>query len=195
MSRIATITRATRETAIELTLNLDGTGKTSVSTGIGFFNHMLELFGAHGLFDLEVKATGDLEVDFHHTVEDTGLTLGQALAEALGNKAGLRRYGAFYLPMDEALVRVVVDCSGRPFLRYEAPAGVEAIGQFPFQLVEEFLRAFAMQAKVTLHVDVLAGKDAHHIAEAIFKGLARALDQATQIDGRVQGIPSTKGAL
>lgn len=195
MSRISTITRTTRETSIELTLNLDGTGKSSISTGIGFFNHMLELFAAHGLFDLEVKAAGDLEVDFHHTVEDTGLTLGQALAEALGNKAGLRRYGAFYLPMDEALVRVVVDCSGRPFLRYEAPGGVEPIGQFPFQLVEEFLRAFAMQAKVTLHVDVLAGRDAHHIAEAIFKGLARALDQATQIDARVQGIPSTKGAL
>jgi imidazoleglycerol-phosphate dehydratase len=195
MSRISTITRTTRETSIELTLNLDGTGKSSISTGIGFFNHMLELFAAHGLFDLEVKAAGDLEVDFHHTVEDTGLTLGQAMGEALGNKAGLRRYGAFYLPMDEALVRVVVDCSGRPFLRYEAPAGVEPIGQFPFQLVEEFLRAFAMQAKVTLHVDVLAGRDAHHIAEAIFKGLARALDQATQIDVRVQGIPSTKGAL
>lgn len=195
MPRTASIKRQTRETSIELTLDLDGSGKTAISTGIGFFNHMLELFGAHGLFDLEVNATGDLEVDFHHTVEDTGLALGQAFAQALGDKVGVRRYGFFYLPMDEALVRVVLDCSGRPFLSYRVPEGVEAIGQFPFQLVEEFLRAFAMQARLTLHVEVLAGKDAHHIAEAIFKGLARALDVATSLDARVQGIPSTKGAL
>ncbi len=195
MPRTASIKRQTRETSIELTLDLDGSGKTAISTGIGFFNHMLELFGAHGLFDLEVHATGDLEVDFHHTVEDTGLALGQAFAQALGDKVGVRRYGFFYLPMDEALVRVVLDCSGRPYLSYRAPEGVEAIGQFPFQLVEEFLRALAMQARLTLHVEVLAGKDAHHIAEAIFKGLARALDVATSLDARVQGIPSTKGAL
>lgn len=195
MNRTAQIERVTKETSIRLNLNLDGAGRTTISTGVGFFDHMLQLFGAHGLFDLEVAATGDLQVDYHHTVEDTGLALGQAVQEALGNKAGLRRYGAFYLPMDEALVRVVLDCSGRPFLRYEAPSGMEPIGLFPFQLVEEFLRAFAMQARVTLHVDVLAGKDSHHVAEAIFKGLARALDEATSLDARVTGIPSTKGTL
>lgn len=195
MQRTASVQRTTRETSIRLQLDLDGTGKNSISTGIGFFNHMLELFAAHGLFDLDLEAHGDLEVDCHHTVEDTGLALGQAFHEALGDKSGLRRYGTFYLPMDEALVRVVLDCSGRPFLRFVAPTGLEPIGVFPFQLVEEFLRAFAMQSRVTLHVDVLAGKDSHHVAEAVFKGLARALDAATQRDPRVTGIPSTKGTL
>ena len=193
--RTATVDRKTGETEISITLSLDGTGHPDIRTGIPFFDHMLTLFARHGLFDLTVVAKGDIEVDYHHTVEDVGITLGQALAKALGNKSGIRRYGSAYVPMDEALARVVVDCSGRPFLAYEAPRGVEAIGMFPFQLVEEFLRAAAVQAGLTLHVSILAGRDAHHMAEAIFKALARALDVAVSRDERVKGIPSTKGVL
>jgi imidazoleglycerol-phosphate dehydratase len=196
MSRSATLERKTSETEIRLTLNLDGSGVSKISTGIAFFDHMLTLFSKHGLMDLELTAKGDIEVDFHHTVEDTGILLGQAIAKALGDKAGIRRYGFFYVPMDEALVRSVVDLSGRPFLAYNAPADVPAIGSaFSFQLVEEFLRAISVNAGMNLHVDVLAGRDAHHMAEGIFKSLARALDEATRIDPRVQGIPSTKGVL
>lgn len=196
MSRSATLERKTSETEIRLTLNLDGSGVSKISTGIAFFDHMLTLFSKHGLFDLELTAKGDIEVDFHHTVEDTGILLGQAITKALGDKAGIRRYGFFYVPMDEALVRSVVDMSGRPFLAYNAPADVPAIGAaFSFQLVEEFLRAISVNAGMNLHVDVLAGRDAHHMAEGIFKSLARALDEATRIDPRVQGIPSTKGVL
>ena len=196
MSRSATLERKTSETEIRLTLNLDGSGVSKISTGIAFFDHMLTLFAKHGLFDLELTAKGDIEVDFHHTVEDTGILLGQAITKALGDKAGIRRYGFFYVPMDEALVRSVVDLSGRPFLAYNAPADVPAIGAaFSFQLVEEFLRAISVNAGMNLHVDVLAGRDAHHMAEGIFKTLARALDEATRIDPRVQGIPSTKGVL
>ena len=157
---------------------------------------MLTLFARHGLFGLELDAKGDLDVDFHHTVEDTGITMGQALTKALGNKAGIRRYGFSYVPMDEALVRVVVDLSGRPFLAYNAPSDVEPVGgNFSFQLVEEFLRALSVHGGMNLHVDILAGKDAHHMAEGVFKALARALDMATRIDPRVEGIPSTKGML
>lgn len=196
MSRSATLERKTSETEIRLTWNLDGSGVSKISTGIAFFDHMLTLFSKHGLFDLELTAKGDIEVDFHHTVEDTGILLGQAITKALGDKAGIRRYGFFYVPMDEALVRSVVDLSGRPFLAYNAPADVPAIGAaFSFQLVEEFLRAISVNAGMNLHVDVLAGRDAHHMAEGIFKSLARALDEATRIDPRVQGIPSTKGVL
>jgi imidazoleglycerol-phosphate dehydratase len=196
MSRSATLERKTSETEIRLTLNLDGSGVSKISTGIAFFDHMLTLFSKHGLMDLELTAKGDIEVDYHHTVEDTGILLGQAIAKALGDKAGIRRYGFFYVPMDEALVRSVVDLSGRPFLAYNAPADVPAIGAaFSFQLVEEFLRAISVNAGMNLHVDVLAGRDAHHMAEGIFKSLARALDEATRIDPRVQGIPSTKGVL
>ena len=196
MSRSATLERKTSETEIRLTLNLDGSGVSKISTGIAFFDHMLTLFSKHGLFDLELTAKGDIEVDYHHTVEDTGILLGQAITKALGDKAGIRRYGFFYVPMDEALVRSVVDLSGRPFLAYNAPADVPAIGAaFSFQLVEEFLRAISVNAGMNLHVDVLAGRDAHHMAEGIFKSLARALDEATRIDPRVQGIPSTKGVL
>ena len=196
MSRSATLERKTSETEIRLTLNLDGSGVSKISTGIAFFDHMLTLFSKHGLFDLELTAKGDIEVDFHHTVEDTGILLGQAITKALGDKAGIRRYGFFYVPMDEALVRSVVDLSGRPFLAYNAPADVPAIGSaFSFQLVEEFLRAISVNAGMNLHVDVLAGRDAHHMAEGIFKSLARALDEATSTDPRVQGIPSTKGVL
>jgi len=193
--RTATVDRKTGETEISITLSLDGTGHPDIRTGIPFFDHMLTLFARHGLFDLAVLAKGDIEVDYHHTVEDVGITLGQALGKALGDKAGIRRYGSAYVPMDEALARVVVDCSGRPFLAYEAPRGVEAIGMFPFQLVEEFLRAVAVQAGLTLHVSILAGRDAHHMAEAIFKAFARALDVAVSRDERVKGIPSTKGVL
>jgi imidazoleglycerol-phosphate dehydratase len=196
MSREATLQRKTSETEIRLTLKLDGSGVSKISTGVAFFDHMLTLFAKHGLMDLELTAKGDIEVDYHHTVEDTGILLGQAIAKALGDKAGIRRYGFSYVPMDEALVRSVVDLSGRPFLAYNAPADVPAIGAaFAFQLVEEFLRAISVNAGMNLHVDVLAGRDAHHMAEGIFKSLARALDEATRIDPRVQGIPSTKGVL
>jgi len=190
-----TLQRKTGETDISLALGLDGEGRSDIRTGIPFFDHMLTLFSRHGFLDLEIAAKGDIEVDFHHTVEDVGITLGQALAKALGDKTGIRRYGHAYVPMDEALARVVVDCSGRPFLAYEAPRGVEAIGLFPFQLVEEFLRAVAVNAGLTLHVSILAGRDAHHMAEAVFKALGRALDIAVSRDARVTGIPSTKGVL
>jgi imidazoleglycerol-phosphate dehydratase len=194
-SRISSIDRKTSETDIRLTLSLDGSGDSQIRTGIPFFDHMLTLFSRHGLFDLTVEAKGDIEVDYHHTVEDVGLALGAAVTKALGDKSGIRRYGSAYVPMDEALARVVVDCSGRPFLSYEGPRGVEAIGLFPFQLVEEFLRALSVQAGLTLHVSILAGRDAHHMAEAIFKALGRALDIAVSQDPRVSGIPSTKGVL
>lgn len=194
-TRTASLERITGETRINLSLSLDGEGRSEVRTGIPFFDHMLTLFSRHGLLDLVIDAKGDIEVDYHHTVEDVGITLGQALAKALGDKAGIRRYGHAYVPMDEALARVVVDCSGRPFLAYEAPRGVEAIGLFPFQLLEEFLRALAVNAGLTLHVSILAGRDAHHMAEAVFKALGRALDIAVSVDGRVKGIPSTKGVL
>jgi imidazoleglycerol-phosphate dehydratase len=193
--RKQTLQRKTGETEITLTLSLDGEGRSDIRTGIPFFDHMLTLFTRHGLLDLEIAAKGDIEVDYHHTVEDVGSTLGQAIAKALGDKAGIRRYGHSYVPMDEALARAVVDCSGRPFLAYEAPRGVEAIGLFPFQLVEEFLRAVAVNAGLTLRVSILAGRDAHHMAEAVFKALGRALDIAVSLDGRVKGIPSTKGVL
>lgn len=196
MSREAVIERTTSETSIRTRLNLDGTGVSNVHTGIPFFDHMLTLFARHGLFDLDLDAKGDLEVDFHHTVEDAGITLGQAVAKALGEKKGIRRYGFAYVPMDEALVRAVIDLSGRPYLVYEPPSPVEAIGgNFSFQLVEEFLRAIAVSAAMNLHVEILAGRDAHHMAEGVFKALARALDAATQIDPRVEGVPSTKGVL
>lgn len=196
MSREAFIERNTSETRIKTRLAVDGSGASTVRSGVPFFDHMLTLFAKHGLFDLELDAQGDIEVDFHHTVEDTGITLGQALTQALGDKKGIRRYGFAYVPMDEALVRVVVDLSGRPYLAYNPPAQVEAIGgNFSFQLVEEFLRAVAVNGGMNLHVDILAGRDAHHMAEGVFKALARALDAATQIDPRVTGIPSTKGVL
>jgi imidazoleglycerol-phosphate dehydratase len=196
MSREAVIERTTSETAIRTRLNLDGTGASNVHSGIPFFDHMLTLFARHGLFDLDLDAKGDIEVDFHHTVEDAGITLGQAVSKALGDKKGIRRYGFAYVPMDEALVRAVIDLSGRPYLVYEPPSPVEAIGgNFSFQLVEEFLRAIAVSAAMNLHVEILAGRDAHHMAEGVFKAFARALDVATQIDPRVEGVPSTKGVL
>jgi imidazoleglycerol-phosphate dehydratase len=193
--RRAQIDRQTSETKIHLELAIDGQGTSEVRTKIPFFDHMLTLFSRHSLMDLRVVADGDIDVDLHHTVEDTGIVLGQAVAQALGDKRGIRRYGHAYLPMDESLARVVVDFSGRPYLEYRAPKPVEAIGAFSFQLVEEFLRAFSVHAGCNLHVEILYGRDAHHMAEAVFKGLARAADAACQIDPRVQGVPSTKGSL
>ena len=194
-ARAATIERKTGETDISVSLVIDGSGEGQIHTGIPFFDHMLTLFARHSLVDLTLRARGDIEVDLHHTVEDAGIALGQAFARALGEKRGLRRYGWAYLPMDETLTRVALDFGGRPYLEYRAPQTVEPIGAFSFQLVEEFLRAFAVHAGINLHVEILYGRDAHHMAESVFKGLAKAIDQACQIDPRVTGIPSTKGIL
>ena len=196
MSRQAHIDRRTSETTIALELLIDGRGASTIATKIPFFDHMLTLFARHSLCDLTVQADGDIEVDLHHTVEDTGIALGQAFTKALGDKRGIRRYGHAYLPMDETLARVVVDFSGRPFLEYRAPASVATIGTaFSFTLIEEFLRAFSVHAGINLHVEILYGRDAHHMAEAVFKGLAKAVDAACQLDPRVEGVPSTKGSL
>ena len=194
-TRTARIERVTNETDITVDLLIDGRGQSTVQTKIPFFDHMLHLFARHSLVDLNVTADGDIEVDLHHTVEDTGIALGQAFTRALGDKRGIRRYGYAHVPMDETLVRVVVDVSGRPFLEYRVPERIPSIGLFSFTLVEEFLRAFTNNAGINLHVEILYGRDQHHMAEAIFKGLARAMDQATQIDPRVEGVPSTKGTL
>ncbi|MEM0969333.1 MAG: imidazoleglycerol-phosphate dehydratase HisB [Verrucomicrobiota bacterium] len=195
--RMAQIHRKTAETEIDLTLHIDGTGQSEVDTGIGFLDHMLTLFSRHGLFDLKVKTKGDLHVDLHHTVEDTGIVLGQCFVQALGSKKGLVRYGHLLLPMDETLARVVVDFSGRPYHVFHCPEQVDAIGgNFPFSLVEEFFRALCFNAAVNLHQAVLYGRDAHHMAEALFKGTARSMDMATQIDARISEIiPSTKESL
>lgn len=193
--RTATLKRTTKETDIEISLDIDGAGEANVGSGIGFFDHMLILFAKHGLFSLTVKAQGDLVIDGHHTVEDIGIVLGQALAKAAGDKAGIRRYGHVYVPMDEALVLVVVDFSGRPFLAFDAELGQGRIGEFDVELTEEFLRAVAVNAGVTLHVKLLSGKNRHHMVEAIFKALGRALSQSLERDPRVQGVPSSKGML
>jgi imidazoleglycerol-phosphate dehydratase len=187
--------RKTSETEISLALGLDGKGGAKVKTGIPFFDHMLNLFAKHGLFDLEVKAKGDLEVDLHHTVEDVGIVLGQALATALGKKEGIRRYGAAFVPMDETLARVVVDLSGRPYLELRGLNRRGRAGNFPAQLVEEFLRALSVQGGMNLHAEILYGRDVHHQIEAIFKALARALQDAVRRDSRVRGVPSTKGRI
>lgn len=193
--RFARIERRTAETEIAIELGLDGSGSADVSTGVGFFDHMLTAFARHGLFDLSVSCKGDLEVDAHHTVEDVGICLGQALDAALGDKKSLCRFGHSYVPMDDALARVVVDLSGRAFLQYQAGFGEAGVGELPVGLVREFMRALAVQGQLNLHVDLLRGTDAHHGIEAIFKALGRALDQATGLDARVDGIPSTKGSL
>jgi imidazoleglycerol-phosphate dehydratase len=187
--------RKTSETEISLALGLDGKGGAKVKTGIPFFDHMLNLFAKHGLFDLEVKAKGDLEVDLHHTVEDVGIVLGQALATALGKKEGIRRYGSAYVPMDETLARVVVDLSGRPYLELRGLNRRGRAGNFPAQLVEEFLRALSVQGGMNLHAEILYGRDVHHQIEAIFKALARALQDAVRRDSRVRGVLSTKGRI
>lgn len=193
--RTATRSRKTAETSIELSLNIDGSGVSSIATGIPFFDHMLTLFSKHGLFDIQLKTAGDIEVDSHHTIEDTGIAIGEAMREALGTKEGIRRYGCAYLPMDETLARVVVDLSNRPHLEFRAPAGMPSAPNMPFSLVEEFCRALAANLRANIHVELLYGRDGHHIAEAVFKGLARALRDACERDARVKGIPSTKEAL
>lgn len=193
--RSAQVRRETRETQISLSINLDGSGQSAISTGVPFLDHMLELFSKHGLFDLEVEAKGDLEVDQHHTVEDVGLALGQAFAQALGDKHGIRRYGSYACPLDEALVQIVVDLSGRPYLVYELEPGQERVGDFDTGLVHDFLLSFVNETKMNLHVDCIRGRNPHHMIEAAFKALSRALDAAIQVDPRVQGVPSTKGAL
>ena len=195
MARTARVRRETGETRIELAIDLDGTGRADVATGVGFFDHMLTLLARHSLIDLAVKADGDLHVDAHHTVEDVGICYGQALAQALGDKASIRRYGSLTLPMDEALVTVAVDLSGRPFCVWGAEVPAETLGTFNAPLAEEFWRAVSMNGAFNLHVLCQHGKNAHHIVEAIFKACARALRQAVETDPRVSGVPSTKGVL
>lgn len=194
--RRATITRKTNETDIAVTLDLDGTGAATIRTGIGFFDHMLDQLSRHALIDMQISAAGDLHIDDHHTVEDCGIALGQALAQALGDKAGIRRYGSFHLAMDDTLVRVALDLSGRPYLCWNLPFAAPKIGSFDTELVREFFQAVSVHAGITLHVDLIRGENAHHIAEAVFKALARALREAVEPDPRMEGrLPSTKGAL
>lgn len=195
MSRSAEILRKTAETDIQLSLQLDGQGSSRIDTGIGFFDHMLVLFAKHGLFDLQVVCSGDLVVDGHHTVEDIGIALGQAFGKAFGDKAGIKRYGTAFVPMDEALAMVSLDISGRPYLVYDVQTPAAQIGEYDCELTEEFLRALAVHAGLTLHVKLLSGKNSHHIVEAIFKALGRALDEATRKDERIVGVMSTKGML
>jgi len=195
MARNATVERATKETDIKVSLELDGSGVTEVHTGVPFFDHMLDALGRHGLFDLKVDAAGDLDVDAHHTVEDVGICLGQALTQALGDKSGIRRFGSATVPMDEACVVAAVDLSGRGGMVYEVDLPIEFIGTFDTTLAKEFMTAFAMNGGYTLHVHMLAGENSHHIVEACFKALARALRDAVEVDPRVTGVPSTKGSL
>ncbi len=194
-NRTATINRQTAETQIELKLNIDGSGSSQIATGVGFLDHMLTLFSKHGLFDLEVRCNGDVHVDAHHTTEDIGICLGQAFAKALGNKSGICRYGHIVLPMEETLVTIAVDLSGRNYVAFNAPIPASKIGEFDSELVEDFWYAFASNALCNFHVVMQYGRNSHHIAEAIFKGAARALRTATSIDPRQTGIPSTKGQL
>lgn len=196
IKRSATIKRDTKETQIEVSINLDGTGKADLEIGVPFLEHMLDQIARHGMFDLTVKAKGDLEIDAHHTVEDVGITLGQAFTEALGDKKGIRRYAHAYVPLDEALSRVVIDCSGRPGLEYSANYPRARVGDFDVDLIFEFFQGFINHAMMTLHIDSLRGRNSHHIAETIFKAFGRALRAAVEIDPRMEGIlPSTKGSL
>jgi imidazoleglycerol-phosphate dehydratase len=195
MGRVATVERATRETDITVSIDLDGRGTTKIATGVPFFDHMLDAFGRHGLFDLAVSAKGDLEIDAHHTVEDVGIVLGQAFSEALADRSGIARFGSCAMPMDEALVLAAVDISGRGALYYAVELPIEIIGSFDTTLAKEFLVAFATNAGLTLHVRSLSGENAHHIIEAAFKAVARGLKDAVALDERVLGVPSTKGAL
>jgi imidazoleglycerol-phosphate dehydratase len=195
-SRQASIERNTAETRISLSLDLDGTGKIDIATGVGFFDHMLDQLARHSLIDMRIRATGDLHIDDHHTVEDTGIALGQAFREALADKAGINRYADMHMPMDETLTRVAIDISGRPFLVFRTTFPTEKIGNFDAELVREWFQAFAINAGVTLHVETLYGENSHHIAESCFKGLARVLRHAVTVDPREGGrVPSTKGAL
>jgi imidazoleglycerol-phosphate dehydratase len=194
-ARSSIVNRKTKETDISVSLNLEGSGQSKVSTGLPFLDHMLDLFAKHGLFDLVVKCKGDLEIDDHHSVEDIAITLGQALVEALGNKSGINRYGEAIVPMDEALCRSVIDLSGRFYLVYEVPTKRQKIGNFSVELAEHFWRSFAETAKFNLHIDCLRGRNTHHMLEGTFKATTRALRQAVDFNARVVGVPSTKGSL
>ncbi len=195
MSRKASIERNTKETEIKLNLNLDGTGYSDIETGVGFFNHMLDGFTRHGLFDLSVRVHGDQEVDDHHTIEDTGIVLGTAIKEAVGDKKGIRRYGSCILPMDEALVLCAVDLSGRPYFSWDAEFTSEKIGDMSTEMVKEFFYAISYTSGMNLHIKVLTGGNSHHVAEAMFKSFAKALDQAVSFDPRITDVLSTKGSL
>lgn len=195
MDRVASINRDTFETSIELSLNLDGKGKNNIDTGIGFFDHMLTHISKHGFMDLNLKVRGDLDVDCHHTVEDTGIVLGKAIAEALGDKSGIKRFGQAIVPMDETLVLCAIDFSGRSYLNFDANFTVSTLGMFDTEMVEEFFRAVSDNCGMTLHIKVLDGKNNHHIAEGIFKAFGRAIDMAVSYDERVDGVLSTKGML
>lgn len=196
IKRTSEVTRNTNETQILVSLNLDGSGRGKISTGIPFLDHMLLLFSKHGFFDLEIKAKGDIDIDYHHLVEDMGITLGQAFREALGNKAGIKRYGFFVLPMDETLVTVALDLSNRAFLVFDAPLPISLVRDFNVQLFKEFFQAFANEAGCNLHIRLEHGKEPHHVAEAMFKGFAKAIDLATSMEPRLNGgVPSTKGTL
>ncbi|MCI9416024.1 MAG: imidazoleglycerol-phosphate dehydratase HisB [Eubacterium sp.] len=195
MSREANINRTTKETDIALKFNLDGNGAAEIDTGIGFLDHMLEGFAKHGFFDLNVKAVGDLAVDGHHTIEDTGIVLGSAIKKALGDKKGIRRFGSCILPMDETLILCAIDLSGRPYLAFDAQFTAERVGYMETEMVREFFYAISYKAKMNLHIKVLSGSNNHHIIEGMFKAFARALDEATGIDTRITGILSTKGSL
>lgn len=195
MARRSEIKRKTNETEVSLIFSPDGRGVSNIATGIGFMDHMLTLFARHGMFDLVINAAGDLEVDAHHTVEDIGIVLGQALKEALGDKKSISRYGTSFVPMDEALAMVSLDISGRPFLAYDASFSGSRIGEMDTELFEEFFRAFAFNAGITLHIKVMYGTNNHHVIEAVFKALGRALSDAVKLDGRIEGVLSTKGTL
>ncbi|MFC1839013.1 imidazoleglycerol-phosphate dehydratase HisB [Thermodesulfobacteriota bacterium] len=196
MKRSSSIVRKTNETDISIELNLDGSGKASVDTGIPFLDHMIKLMAAHGFMDIQIKANGDTDIDYHHTIEDLGICLGTAVSEALEDKKGIRRYGQASIPMDEAMSSVVIDISNRPYLAYRVSTINSKTGNFDIQLLEEFFRAFVNYSGITMHVDLLSGKDAHHVAESVFKAFGRALDIATSVEKRLNGtIPSTKGML
>ncbi len=195
MARIATIDRSTKETSIKLTLDLDGRGDHQIETGVPFFDHMLTQIARHGFFNLHLDAKGDLEVDAHHTVEDVGICLGEAFKQALGDKAGIRRYGRGTMPMHESLAAVIIDFSGRPFLVFNVPLPKVQVGNFELELVEEFFTAFCNHSGANVHVNLAYGDNLHHIVEAVFKAFARALDDATQYDSRVEGVLSSKGSL
>lgn len=195
MDRTASISRTTSETDIAVTLNLDGSGRSDIDTGIGFFDHMLRSFAKHGFFDLTVQVKGDLEVDCHHTIEDTGIVLGEAIKKAVGDKKGIRRYGSFALPMDETLVLTALDLSGRPYLCFDADFTVDRVGEFDTEMVREFFYAISYSCGMNLHIRQLAGQNNHHIIEAIFKSFAKALDEATGYDPRIKDVLSTKGIL
>jgi len=196
MKRSSSISRKTNETDISIEINLNGSGKSSIDTGIPFLDHMFNLMSAHGFMDLQIKANGDTDIDYHHTIEDLGICFGMAVSKALGDKKGIKRYGQASVPMDEAMSSVVIDISNRPYLAYRVSVSKSKTGNFDIQLLEEFFRAFVHHSGITMHVDLLSGKDAHHISESIFKAFGRALDIATGIEERLNGtVPSTKGVL